>query len=59
MEIKTENQANIMIVNALNNLDSMLEQFRFTTDAKRLEIIPAIKVYADELLAATNYKAGL
>jgi hypothetical protein len=59
MEIRTENQANIMIVNALNNLDSMLEQFRFTTDAKRLEIIPAIKVYADELLAATNYKAGL
>jgi hypothetical protein len=46
-----------MIVNALNGLESMLAQFRTTTDAKRLEIIPAIKVYADELLAATNYKA--
>ncbi len=58
MEIKSENQANITIVNALNNLETMLSQFRTTTDAKRLEIIPAIKVYADELLAATNYKAG-
>jgi hypothetical protein len=58
VEIKSENQANITIVNALNNLETMLSQFRTTTDAKRLEIIPAIKVYADELLAATNYKAG-
>ena len=58
MEIKSENQANITIVNALNNLETMLSQFRTTTDAKRLEIIPAIKVYADELLAATNYRAG-
>jgi hypothetical protein len=57
MEIRTENQADIMIVNALNGLESMLAQFRTTTDAKRLEIIPAIKIYADELLAATNYKA--
>jgi hypothetical protein len=58
VEIKSENQANITIVNALNNLETMLSQFRTTTDAKRLEIIPAIKVYADELLAATNYRAG-
>jgi len=59
MEIRTENQANITIVNALNNLDTMLAEFRFTTDATRLEIIAAINVYTEELSAATNYIAAL
>ena len=56
MNIKSENQANIMIVNALNNLDFLIDQFRFTTDARRADIIRAIKIYSDELESATNYK---
>lgn len=58
MEIRTQNQADIMIVNALNNMELMLSEFRFTTDQTRKEIVTALEVYVQELTAATNYKAG-
>jgi hypothetical protein len=55
MNIKSENQANITIVNALNNLDNLLEKFRFGTNESRQEIAVAIKFYAGELETATDY----
>jgi hypothetical protein len=58
MQIRTQNQADIMIVNALNNMELMLSEFRFTTDQTRKEIVVALEVCVQELNAATNYKAG-
>jgi hypothetical protein len=56
MEIKTTNQADIMIVNALNDIDTLLAQFRTTDDATRVEIVNALEIYVNQLAQATYYK---
>lgn len=56
MEIRTENEANEMIVKALNNLDNLTEKFRFATDEARQSIAVAITFYAKALEIATDFK---
>ena len=58
MEIRTENEANEIIVKSLNNLDYLLDKFRIGTNETRQSAVAKIKIYSELLEAATNFKAG-
>lgn len=47
-----------MIVNTLNDIDTLLAQFRTTDDATRVEIVNALEIYVAQLSQATYYKVS-
>lgn len=56
MEIKTINQANIGIDNALNAITKLLADFREADSATQVEIADYLGIYAEQLLTYSIYK---